>query len=44
MRLFQFTLTRDNDWTIMSEFLTLPFLHYIDLNSHVQPHQLLYGD
>lgn len=44
MTLFQVTVPRDNDWSIIQEFLNLDFLHYIDVNAHKQPHQLLYTD
>jgi len=44
MNLFQVTVPRDHDWDIISEFLSLEFVHYIDLTSHKQPHQLLYTE
>lgn len=33
MSLFQVTIPRDFDWDIISEFLTLEFVHYVDINA-----------
>lgn len=44
MSLYQLTIPRDNDYEIINQFLQLDCLHYVELNGHVQPHQLLYAD
>lgn len=37
-------MPRDNDYEIMTELLELHICHYVDLNKHIQTHQLLYTD
>ena len=44
MSLYQIMISRDNSWDIMTELLELDFLHYVPLNDHKQPHELLYMD
>ena len=44
MSLYQLMISRDNCWDIMNELLELEFLHYVPLNDHKQPHELLYID
>ena len=44
MSLFQIMMSRDNCWDIMNWLLELDFAHYVPLNDHLQPHQLLYMD
>ena len=44
VKLFQMTLPKDDDWTIIAEMLKLNFIHYVDLNSNEQPHALVYSD
>ena len=44
MSLYQIMISRDNSWDIMNELLELDFLHYVPLNDHKQPHELLYMD
>ena len=44
MSLFQIMFSRDNAWDIMDELLQLDFLHYVPLNDHKQPHELIYMD
>ena len=44
MSLYQIMISRDNAWEIMNELLELDFLHYVPLNDHHQPHELIYMD
>ena len=44
MSLYQLMIRRDNSYDIMNELLELEFLHYVPLNDHKQPHELLYID
>ena len=44
MKLFQITLKRDHDWETINELFKLDYVHYVDINAHIQPHQLLFAD
>ena len=44
MSLFQVMIARDNCWDIMNELLELDFLHYVPLNDHKPPGDLVYKD
>lgn len=44
MSLYQLMISRDNSYDIINELLELDFLHYVPLNDHKQPHELLYID
>ena len=44
MSLFQMTIKRDQDWDTLNELFKLDFIHYIDINAHIQPHQLLFAE
>jgi hypothetical protein len=44
MSLFQVTIKRDHDWETINELFKLTTVHYIDINSHIQAHQLLFAD
>ena len=44
MSLFQVAIPRDHDYEIMTELMELDICHYVDLNKHLQSHQLLYYD
>jgi hypothetical protein len=44
MCLYQVTVHKDQDWLTTDELFKLDFLHYVDLNGHMQPHLLTYAD
>lgn len=44
MQLFQIQIKRDQDWDTMHQLFQLDCLHFVDINAHIQPHQLLYAD
>ena len=44
MSLFQVAILRDHDYNTMQEMLDLEICHYVELNRHLQQHQLLYND
>jgi len=44
MSLFQLTIKRDQDWDTMNQLFKCDYLHYQDINAHIQPHQLLFAD
>lgn len=31
-------MSRDHDWDSMCQLFKLDFVHYIDINAHIQPH------
>lgn len=44
MALFQITITKDHDWASLNQLCALDFLHFQELNGHLQPHNLPYAD
>ncbi len=37
-------MTKDHDWTTLNQLCSLDFLHFCELNGHIQPHLMPYSE